>query len=52
MSSSSSGVTALCPSAGHINPNLVLVQPRKTHPDLTERLLTGTERIKQTKIMK
>ena len=29
-------VTALCP--WHINPSLVLVQPRKTHPDVTERL--------------
>ena len=28
--------------ARHINPSLVLVQPRKTCPDLTERLLTGT----------
>ena len=26
----------------HINPCLVLVQPRKTHPDITEKLLTGT----------
>ena len=26
----------------HINPSLVLVQSRKTHPDVTERLLTGT----------
>ena len=25
-----------------INPWLVLVQPRKTHPDITEKLLTGT----------
>ena len=27
--------------AKHVNPNL-LVQPRKTHPDITEKLLTGT----------
>ena len=26
----------------HIYPRLVLVQPRKTPPDVTERLLTGT----------
>ena len=26
----------------HINPCLVLVQPRKTCPDITEKLLTGT----------
>ena len=25
----------------HINPSLVLVQPRKTHPYITERLLMG-----------
>ena len=33
--------TVFCPSARHINPCLVLVQPRKTHPDITEELLTG-----------
>ena len=33
------GVTALCPSARHINSSLVLVQPRKTCPYITERLL-------------
>ena len=26
----------------HINPSLILVQPRKTRPEVTERLLTGT----------
>ena len=26
----------------HINPCLVLVQPRKTRPDITEKVLTGT----------
>ena len=36
------GVTALCPWARHINPSLVLVQPRETRPNVTERLLTGT----------
>ena len=40
--SSLTGVTALCPCARHINPSLVLVQPRKTRPDVIERLLTGT----------
>ena len=37
--SSLTGVTALCPSARHINSSLVLVQPRKTCPYITERLL-------------
>ena len=35
-------ITKLCPWARHINPCLVLVQPRKTRSDITERLLTGT----------
>ena len=35
------GITALCPWARHINPSLVLVQPRKTRPFITERLLNG-----------
>ena len=39
--SSFTGVTALCPSARHINPSLVLVQPMKTCPFITERLLIG-----------
>ena len=39
--SSLTGVTALCPRARHINPSLVLVQPRKTRPFITERLLIG-----------
>ena len=39
--SSLTSVTAWCPLARHINSSLVLVQPRKTHPDVTERLLTG-----------
>ena len=37
--SSLTGVTALCHWARHINPSLVLVQPRKTRPYITERLL-------------
>ena len=36
------GVTGLCPLARHINPCLVLVQPRKTCPETTENCLTGT----------
>ena len=32
------GVTALCPWARHINPCLVMVKPRKTRSDETERL--------------
>ena len=39
--SSLTGVTVLCPSARHIYPSLVLVQPRKTRSCLTERLLMG-----------
>ena len=43
------GITALCPWARHINPSLVLVQPRKTLPFITERLLMGLQnQIKQT----
>ena len=41
MGSSLTSVTALLPSASRINPCLVLVQPRKTHPDITENFLTG-----------
>ena len=37
-----SGVTALCLKARHINPSLVLVQPRKTRPKITEKILIGT----------
>ena len=39
--SSLTGVTALCLRARHISPSLVMVQPRKTHPYITERLLMG-----------
>ena len=31
------GVTVLCPWTRHINLCLVLVQPRKTRPDITEK---------------
>ena len=33
----------------NINPILVLVQPRKTHPFITERLLMGHKESNQTK---
>ena len=46
--SSLSGVTALCPGARHINLSLELVQPRKTHPYITERLLMGHKESNQT----
>ena len=39
--SSLTSVTALCPWARHINPSVVLVQPRKTRPFITERWLMG-----------
>ena len=42
------GVTRLCPSARHVNPSLVLVQPRKTSPYITERLLMGRKESNQT----
>ena len=41
-------VTALCHQARHINPSLVLVQPRKTCPFITERLLMGRKESNQT----
>ena len=39
--SSLTPITMLCPWARHINPILVLVQPRRTCPFITERLLMG-----------
>ena len=46
--SSFTNVIALCPWARHMKPSLVLVQPRKTRPNITERLLMGRkESIKQ-----
>ena len=39
--SSLTGINAVCPCARHINPSLVLVQPRKTHPFITGSLLMG-----------
>ena len=46
--SSLTGVLALCPWARHIHPSLVLVQPRKTCPYITERLLMGRIESNQT----
>ena len=46
--SSLTSVTLLCPSARHSNPCLVLVQPRKTHPFITDRLLMGCKESNQT----
>ena len=48
-SSSLTGVTALCPWARHINPSLVLVQPRKTRSYIIERLLMGRKESNQIK---
>ena len=42
------GITTLCPWARHFNPSLVLVQPRKTSPFITERLLMGRKESNQT----
>ena len=36
------------PLARHIYPRLVLVQPTKTHPYITERLLMGRKESNQT----
>ena len=39
--SSLTGITALCVLEQDIDPSLVLVQPKKTRPFITERLLMG-----------
>ena len=44
------GVTVLCPSARHVVHCQLQLQPRKTCPDMTEKLLTGMFRIKTNKI--
>ena len=41
--SNHTGVTVLCP-----NPSLVLIQPRKTRPFITERLFMGRKQSNQT----
>ena len=38
----------ILPKFLQLSPSLVLVQPRKTHPYLTERLLMGRKESKQT----
>ena len=43
-------MTVLCPWARHIYPSLVLVQPSKTRPCLTEILLMGCKESNQAKI--
>ena len=43
------GVIVLCPCARHINPSFVLVQPRKTHSYITERLLMGRKETNKKK---
>ena len=43
------GFTTLWSLSMNINPSLVLVQPRKTCPFVTERLLTGRKESNQTK---
>ena len=50
VSSSLINVTALCPCARHIYPSLVLVQPRRTHLYITERLLMGSKENQTNKI--
>ena len=42
------GVTALCPWARHIYHSLVLVQPRKTRPYITEKMLMRHKESNQT----
>ena len=49
--SSLNGVTELCPWARHIYPCLVLVQPRKTRPDITDKIVDWDVKI-QIKIKK
>ena len=41
-----------CPWAWHINPSLVLVQPRKARPFITVRLLVGRKESNQTNVCK
>ena len=47
----SSGSLCCGPRARHIYPSLVLVQPRKTRPYITERLLMGRKEPNQAKNM-
>ena len=43
------GGNTLCPRPRHFIFSLVLVQPRKTRPNMTEKLLIGMYRIKTSK---
>ena len=43
-----SSLTGVVSLSKNINPSLVLVQPRKTHPFITERLLMGLKESNQT----
>ena len=42
------GATVVCPWAIHIYLNIVLAQPRKTRPYITENLLMGRKETNQT----
>ena len=44
------GITTLCPGARHINPCLVLDQPRKTRPDKVKNVEVVKNQFKQTKL--
>ena len=46
---SSPSVTVLCPLAKHINPSLVLVQPRKTRPYISRKIVDEKLRSKSNK---
>ena len=50
MGSSLTGLTVLSPWARHVNPGLVLVQPRKTRSDITENCWLGRKESNQTPI--
>ena len=49
MGLSLTSVTVLCPWARHIHSCLVKVQPRKFHPEITEKLLNGSKELNETK---
>ena len=46
--SSLTGVTVMLSLSEHVYPSLVLVQPRKTRPYITDRLLMGHKELNQT----
>ena len=45
-------ITVLCPQSKNIDPSLVLAQPRKTLPFISQRLLMGLKESNQTKPLK